>query len=175
MKSLSDLYGSLLEALFIAACGILFVMMLMICADVLLRNVPLVKSLHGLSWADEVSEYMLYLITMLAAPWLLRQSRHIRVDILLRALPAKVGWYCEWLTDAVAFACCAFMVVYGVEAAYASYSSGMLTIKTLVTPEWWSLAPLPFTFLLLAVEILFRMRRLADGPQAPRDDAMPAP
>ncbi len=175
MKTLSELYGSLLETLFMAACGILFVMMLMICADVLLRNVPLVKSLHGLSWADEVSEYMLYLITMLAAPWLLRQSRHIRVDILLRALPAKVGWYCEWLTDALAFACSAFMGVYGVEAAYASYSSGMLTIKTLVTPEWWSLAPLPLTFLLLAIEILFRMRRLAEGPQAPRDDAMPAP
>ena len=175
MRSISDLYGSLLEKLFLVACGILFVMMLMICADVLLRNVPLVKSLHGLSWADEVSEYMLYLITMLAAPWLLRQSRHIRVDIMLRALPAKVGWYCEWLTDAVAFTCCAIMVVYGAEAAYASYASGMLTIKTLVTPEWWSLAPLPVTFLLLAIEILFRMQRLAEGRQAPRDDAMPAP
>jgi TRAP-type transport system small permease protein len=150
-------------------------MMLMICADVLLRNIPLVSSLHGLSWADEMSEYMLYLITMLAAPWLLRQGRHIRVDILLRALPARVGWYCEWLTDAVALACCAIMVVAGAEAAYASYSSGMLTIRTLVTPEWWSLAPLPVTFLLLAIEVLFRMQRLAESPRAPREDAMPAP
>jgi TRAP-type C4-dicarboxylate transport system permease small subunit len=175
MKSMSDLYGSLLEKLFFAACGVLFLMMLMICTDVLLRNIPLVKSLHGLSWADEISEYMLYLITMLAAPWLLRQRRHIRVDIMLRAMPAKVGWYCEWLTDVVAFGCCAIMVIYGLEATYASYSSGMMTINTLVTPEWWSLAPLPVAFLLLAVEVLFRMQRLAGGPQTPRDDAMPAP
>ena len=175
MKSMSHLYDSLLEKLFFAACGVLFLMMMMICADVLLRNIPLVKSLHGLSWADEISEYMLYLVTMLAAPWLLRQGRHIRVDILLRALPAKVGWYCEWLTDAVALACCAIMVIYGAEATYASYSSGMLTIKTLVTPEWWSLAPLPVTFFLLAIEVLFRMQRLAEGRQMPRDDAMPAP
>jgi TRAP-type transport system small permease protein len=175
MKSMSDLYGNLLEKLFLAACAVLFFMMLMICADVLLRNIPLVSSLHGLSWADEMSEYMLYLITMLAAPWLLRQGRHIRVDILLRALPARVGWYCEWLTDAVALACCAIMVVAGAEAAYASYSSGMLTIRTLVTPEWWSLAPLPVTFLLLAIEVLFRMQRLAESPRAPREDAMPAP
>src|SRR5581483_2091946 len=166
MKSISDLYGSLLEKLFLAACGVLFLMMLMICADVLLRNVPLVPSLHGLAWADEMSEYMLYLTTMLAAPWLLRQGRHIRIDILLHALPARIGWACEWLTDAAALVCCAIMVVSGAEAAYASYASGMMTIKTLVTPEWWSLAPLPVTFLLLAVEILFRMRRLADGPQA---------
>ena len=175
MKSMSDLYGNFLEKLFLAACGVLFLMMLMICADVLLRNVPLVKSLHGLSWADEVSEYMLYLITMLSAPWLLRQGRHIRVDILLHALPARVGWTCEWLTDAVALVCCAIMVVSGLEATYASYSSGMLTIKTLVTPEWWSLAPLPITFFLLAIEVLFRMQRLAESPRAPRADVMPAP
>jgi TRAP-type transport system small permease protein len=175
MKSISDLYDSLLEKLFHAACGVLFAMMLMICADVLLRNVPLVKTLHGLSWADEVSEYMLYLITMLSAPWLLRQGRHIRVDILLRALPATIGWFCEWLADAVALACCAIMVVYGLEATYASYSSGMLTIRTLVTPEWWSLAPLPVTFFLLAIEVLFRMQRLAEGPRTPRDDAISAP
>ena len=65
MKSISDLYGGLLEKLFLAACAVLFLMMLMICADVFLRNVPLVPSLRGLSWADEVSEYMLYLIAML--------------------------------------------------------------------------------------------------------------
>ena len=174
MKSLSDLYGSLLEKLFLAACGVLFLMMLMICVDVLLRNVPLIPSLRGLAWADEMSEYMLYLITMLAAPWLLRQGRHIRIDIVLTALPARIGWYCEWLTDLAALVCCAVMVGYGAKAAYASYASGMMTIKTLVTPEWWSLMPLPVAFLLLAVEVLFRMQRLADGPRAPREDAMPA-
>jgi TRAP-type C4-dicarboxylate transport system permease small subunit len=50
----------------------------------------------------------------------------------------------------------------------------MFTIKTLVTPEWWSLAPLPITFFLLAIEVLFRMQRLAEGERAPRDDAMQA-
>ena len=175
MKSISELYGSLLEKLFLAACGVLFLMMLMICTDVLLRNVALVKSLHGLAWADEISESMLFLITMLAAPWLLRQAKHIRVDIVLRALPAQVAWYCEWMTDVAALACCAFMVVYGVKATYASYATGMLTIKTLVTPEWWSLAPLPITFLLLAIEVLFRMQRLAEGEHKLRDDAMLGP
>jgi TRAP-type C4-dicarboxylate transport system permease small subunit len=175
MRSMSRLYDSLLEKLFLAACGVLFLMMLMICTDVLLRNVPLIPSLHGLALADEVSEDMMYLITMLAAPWLLRQGRHIRVDIVLHALPPRVGWCCEWLTDGIAFVCCAVMVAAGTEAAYASYSSGMVTIKTLITPEWWSLAPLPVSFLLLAIEVLFRMRRLAEGPRAPRQDVVAAP
>ena len=55
-----------------------------------------------------------------------------------------------------------------------SYKSGAMTIKTLVTPEWWLLAPLPVAFLLLAIEMLFRMRRLALAERAPREDAVTA-
>lgn len=146
----------------------------MICLDVLLRNVPLIDGVRGLAWSNELSETGLYLLTMLAAPWLLRQGQHIRVDILLRALPKPVGWACEWLSDSIALACCLSVVVYGTRATWESYSQGSVTIKTLVLPEWWSMAPLPVAFLLLAVEVLFRMRRLALGARAPRDDAVSA-
>ena len=46
---------------------------------------------RGLAWSNEISELMLYLITLLAAPWLLREGQHIRVDIVLRALPRAAG------------------------------------------------------------------------------------
>src|SRR5712691_8394268 len=96
MEALSQWYGKLLNALALAACAILFLMTLMICADVLLRNVRLIPGVNGLAWSNEVSEGTLYLVTMLTAPWLLRQGRHIRVDVLLRVVPRKLGWYCEW-------------------------------------------------------------------------------
>ncbi len=174
MVRAAQLYGALLDALALAACALLALMMLSICADVLLRNLPLLPGQRGLAWSNEVTEYMLYLITVLTAPWLLHQGRHIRVDIVLRALPPRIGWYCEWLTDAIALACCITIAVYGARAAAASYHAGALAIKTLVTPEWWSLAPLPVAFALLAVEVLARMRRLYLGPRVPRDDAVSA-
>lgn len=174
MDRLSALYGGLLAALAYCACAVLFAMMLMICADVLLRNVPLIRGLPGLSWSNELSENMLYLITMLSAPWLMRKGQHIRVDIVLRILPGHVAWYCEWVVDALALACCGAMMVYGMRATLASLDSGSLTIKTLVTPEWWMLAPLPVAFALLGIEVLFRMRRLYLGERAPRDDAVSA-
>ncbi|MBS0337260.1 MAG: TRAP transporter small permease [Proteobacteria bacterium] len=174
MERLSDLYGRLLAALAYCACAVLFAMMMMICADVLLRNVALIPGVQGLPWSNELTENMLYLITMFSAPYLLRQGQHIRVDILLRMLPRHVAWYFEWVTDALAFACCIALALYGTRATLASLESGALTIKTLVTPEWWFLAPLPVAFLLLAVEILFRMRRLWLGERAPRDDAVSA-
>ena len=71
-------------------------------------------------------------------------------------------------------ACCLVMVVYGAKMAYASYSSASLSVKTLVTPEWWLLAPLPAAFALLSIELLFRMRRLLQAERGPRGDAVSA-
>ena len=174
MERASALYGRLLEALALLACALLFFMMLAICADVLLRNVALFPRMRGVEWANEASEATLYLITMLAAPWLLRRGRHIRVDILLRAMPKRAAWHCEWACDALALGCCLLMVAYGAKSALASQAAGALSIKTLVTPEWWILAPLPVAFLLLGIEIIFRMRRLYLGERAPREDAVSA-
>ena len=174
VESLSAAWGRLLNAFAFAACAIVLAMTLMICADVLLRNVRLIPGVQGMAWSNEVSEWMLYMVTMLAAPWLLRRGQHIRVDILLRALPARVGWYFEWLSDAIGLACCLVIAYYGLRALMASFAGNSLSIKTLVMPEWWILAPLPAAFLLLAVEMLFRMHRLYLGERAPRDDAVTA-
>lgn len=172
MDRLEAAYGKLLEALALAACALVLGMTLMICADVLLRNVRILPGLVGLEWSNEISEAMLYLITMLTAPWLLRRSQHIRVDIVLRAVPKRVGWVFEWIADVLGLACCLLIAYYGTRAALASFMAGSVSIKTLVTPEWWLLSVLPVAFLALSLEMLFRMRRLALGERAPRDDAV---
>ena len=43
-----------------------------------------------------------------------------------------------------------------------------------MTPEWWALAPLPLVFVLLAVEMVFRMIRLQRAERMPRSDAVSA-
>jgi TRAP-type C4-dicarboxylate transport system permease small subunit len=102
----------------------------------------------------------------------LRQSQHIRVDILLRALPPRVGWFMEWIGDLLGLACSLYFVWYGAKVLAASHAAGSVSIKTLVLPEWWLLAPMPVAFLLVAIEFVFRMRRLARAERAPRTDAV---
>ena len=172
MQRFEAAYGRLLDALALIACALTFGMTLMICADVLLRNMRVIPSLVGLEWANEISEGMLFLVTLLTAPWLLRRGQHIRVDIILRAVPPRVGWVFEWIVDLLALGCCAVIAWYSARAAWASYHAGSLSIKTLVTPEWWLLSVLPLAFAALTLEMLFRMRRLYLGPRAPRDDAV---
>jgi TRAP-type C4-dicarboxylate transport system permease small subunit len=170
MDRLSQAYGRVLDGLMLIACLLLLAMTLLIGADVVTRNV----GLGGIAWSGEVSEDILYLLTLLAAPWLLRQGQHIRVDILLRALPARIGWLMEWAGDIQGLACSLYFVWYGWKVLAASYQSGAITIKTLVTPEWWLLAPLPVAFALFAVEFVFRMHRLARAERTPRADAVSA-
>ena len=174
VDSLSHVYGRFLSALSLLGCAILMAMMLVIVVDVFLRNVPLPGMPLGLAWSTEVSELMLYLITMCVAPWLLRQGQHIRVDIVLQAIPPRLAWTLEWLGDLIGLACCVVIAWYGTLAAWSSYQSGAVNIKTLVTPEWWSLAPLPVVFVLLSIELLFRMHRLQTGVRGPRNDAVSA-
>jgi TRAP-type transport system small permease protein len=174
MQGLSRLYGRLLAALALTGCFVLLAMMMVIVVDVALRNLAIPGLPGGLAWSNEISELMLYLITLSVAPWLLRQGQHIRVDILLQALPPRLAWCLEWLGDLLGLGCCLVMAWYGGQAAWSSYAAGAVNIKTLVTPEWWSLLPLPVTFVLLAVEMVFRMARLQQGDRGPRHDAVSA-
>jgi TRAP-type C4-dicarboxylate transport system permease small subunit len=170
MARLSDWYGRLLDVLTLLACFLLLTMTLLIGADVLLRNI----GLGGIAPSNELSEDIIYLLTLLAAPGLLRQGQHIRVDIVLRALPDRIGWLLEWISDILGLVCCLYFVWYGARVAAASFASGALSIKTLILPEWWLLAPMPLAFVLLGVEFLFRMHRLALAERRPRDDAVSA-
>lgn len=171
---LSEAYGRFLASLALLGCAILLAMMFIIVGDVALRNIPFPGLPRGLAWSNEISELMLYLITMCVAPWLLRQGQHIRVDIVLQALPPQLAWSLEWVGDLIGLACCIAIAWFGTQAAWSSYVSGAVNIKTLVTPEWWALAPLPLVFVLLGIEMIFRMIRLQRGPRGPRHDAVSA-
>ena len=163
MHRASAIFGRVLDAMMLVACLLVLAMTLLIGLDVGLRN----AGLGGVPWSNEVSEYILYLVTLLSAPWLLRAGQHIRVDILLKVLPPKLAWVLEWLADILGLVCSAYFVWYGVKVLAASYASGAISIKTLVLPEWWLLAPMPLAFVLVSIEFVFRMWRLANGPRAP--------
>ncbi|MET0629882.1 MAG: TRAP transporter small permease, partial [Xanthobacteraceae bacterium] len=125
----------------------------------------------GFAWANEISEYSLYLMTLLTAPWLLRRGQHVRLDIILTLVPARAAWLMEALGDVLGFAVCLTLIRYGLVMTLDSARLGAITIKNLVFPEWWLLAPLPAVFLLLAIEFMFRFHRLATGERARRVEA----
>ena len=63
MDRLSNAFGRILDGLMLVACLLLLAMAVMIGADVVTRNV----GLGGIAWSGEVSENIIYLLTLLAA------------------------------------------------------------------------------------------------------------
>ncbi|TMJ66759.1 MAG: TRAP transporter small permease [Alphaproteobacteria bacterium] len=167
MTRLAVIFGRLFDALAIAAALTLLAMVVLVTADIVLRN----TTGGGFAWANEISEYALYLMTLLTAPWLLRRGQHVRLDIILTLVPPRVAWLMEAAGDLLGFCVCIVLVRYSVLMTTESARLGAITIKNLVFPEWWLLAPLPVTFALLAVEFVFRFDRLLKGERTRRIEA----
>ena len=167
MTRLSTFFGKLFDALAVVAALLLLAMVIVVTADIVLRNTTRI----AIGWANEVSEYSLYLMTLLTAPWLLRRGQHVRLDIILTLVPARVAWLMEAIGDLLGFAVSIVLVRYGFAMTYDSWRLGAITIKNLVFPEWWLLAPLPVAFALLAIEFVFRFDRLLKGERTRRIEA----
>jgi TRAP-type C4-dicarboxylate transport system permease small subunit len=110
-------------------------------------------------------------MTLLTAPWLLRRGQHVRLDIILTLVPPRVAWLMEAVGDLLGFAVSIVLIRYGFAMTYDSWWLGAITIKNLVFPDWWLLAPLPATFVLLAIEFVFRFDRLLKGARTRRIEA----
>jgi len=167
MTRLSVFFSRLFDLLAALAALMLLAMVMLVTADIVLRNTARV----GFPWANEVTEYALYLITLLTAPWLLRRGQHVRIDMLLVLVPPRIAWFCEAVADILGFAASLVLVWYGTVMTAQSARLGALTIKNLVFPEWWLLGPLPLCFALLAVEFVFRFQRLLASPRTRRHEA----
>lgn len=170
MQKVSKLFEQLFVALAALSALILLFMVALVTLDVVLRNLEL----RGFIWVNEISEYSLYLMTVLIAPYLLRRGQHIRLDIFLVAVPSRFAWWCEVAGDIFGIAVCSVFFFYSVGMTADSWKSQSLTVKNLVFPEWWLLVPLPIVFMLLTIEFCFRVQRMFDGDGAVRKEATSA-
>jgi len=167
MTRLSSLFGRLFDALATIAAVILLAMVALVTADIVLRNMLGT----GFAWSNEVTEYALYIITLLTAPWLLRRGQHVRIDMMLVLVPPRLAWLCEAAADIAGLAASFVLIWYGTVMTVQSARLGSITIKNLVFPEWWLLWPLPLCFALLALEFVFRFHRLMGAPRTRRIEA----
>ena len=123
-------------------------------------NLALVKvELGGIWWLYEAVEYTLYVGVFIGAPWVLQQGAHVRVDVLVTALSRPQAVRLERVVDATATVLCLFLFYYGCRAAISEFEDGTLPDKDLRIANWYMLAVFALSFLLLAIEFLFRMRR----------------
>ena len=155
----------------LTACGLLAGLAIaglafMITLDVIMRNL----GLTNFPWLLEVSEYVLFIVTFGAAPWVLHSGSHVRVDLLVTSLPKRAGLGVELIADLLGFVASALLGWHGLRVAMDTFSRGDLLYKELVIPEWPLLAVIPVSAAMLAIEFT---RRIAAALNA--DEAVPSP
>lgn len=151
-------YDGLLTACGFAS-GIIFVCLaILISLDVLLRNLGLFSSASLL----EVTEYALYITTFIAAPWVLRQTAHVRVDLVIHLAPRPVARLLDLFANAAGLAVSVLLGWHGWRVMLDSFTRGDVIYKQLVIAEWPLLTIIPISCTLLAIEF---MRRIVARPE----------
>lgn len=165
------LWAGLMHACGLAAAAILGLAVLLVCVDVVGRNL----GAGSLPWVVELTEYALPLATLLAAPWLLFRFEHIRLDVLQQVLPPAAQRFIDRIAVLVGLAVCVTLVWYALAVLQDSRQIGALVMKTLVFPEWWLFVPAPLCFGLMGVECARRLFSAVPGASghalAPGEDA----
>ncbi len=128
---------------------------LLVSVEVLIRTLG-IGTLH---WLIEVVEYALFMMTFIAAPWVLSKGAHVRVDVLLVIASPRMRFYLELLIDSLGMVISFLLFYYGLDATIDSLSKNALIYKQLVVPEGWLLIALPFSGALLTIEFARRVWR----------------
>ena len=128
---------------------------LLIPFDLFLRKM----SWGNLPWLHEGAEYGLYVGVFLSAAWVLNKGAHVRVDIIIAALPDRVALRLEKLLDIAGALLCAILCYCGLSGMLGELEFGTLPDKDLRIPNWYMLLVFGLSFALLTVEFLLRYRR----------------
>jgi TRAP-type C4-dicarboxylate transport system permease small subunit len=135
----------LIDALAALAAALLCALVVLILVDIGARYLRL----FSLAWGLEASEYMLYAITFLGAPWVLREEGHIAIELVVERLPPRARRIARRIAELLGAAVCAVLLYYACRVAWRSYASGTMVHKSFIFPEWWVYAGMPLVFLIL--------------------------
>lgn len=128
---------------------------LLVPLDLLLRQL----GVGNLEWLHEGAEYVFYVGVFMSSAWVLRKGAHVRVDIVISALPQRGAVRLEKAIDLAGALLCLILCYFGIEGMIGEYQTGTLPDKDLRIPNWYMLLIFALAFALLTIEFLFRFRR----------------
>jgi len=123
--------------------------------DLFLRKLDI----GNFEWLHEGAEYVLYVGVFMSSAWVLKKGAHVRVDIVISALPKRGAVRLEKAIDLSGALLCLVLCYFGIEGMIGEFEAGTLPDKDLRIPNWYMLLIFALAFALLTIEFLFRFRR----------------
>jgi TRAP-type C4-dicarboxylate transport system permease small subunit len=148
VRAVAALYWRLLELLAVVAGVILAAMAFAIVIDVVMRNLGVQPPAHTLT----LTEYGLLYLTMLGAPWLVREKGHVYIELVTAAVSPRTRF---WLTRVVYLLCvltCAVIFWFGLEVTIDQWQRAVIDVRSFDMPRWLLTASIPLSFGLMIIE-----------------------
>ncbi len=108
-------------------------------------------------WAFDLSEYALVWITFLGAPWVLMQDRHVRIEILVDAVPVRLQRLLGVLVCLVAMVTCAILTWRTGIAALEYLERNIMMPRIWRIPRFWPYCIIPVGSGLLTIVFALRL------------------
>jgi TRAP-type C4-dicarboxylate transport system permease small subunit len=148
MEVLGRLYLWVLYTMAGIAGAMLVWLMISVVTSVTLRNL----GMQPFAWLFTSSEYAILYMTMLGAPWLVREKGHVHIELVTAALPPPARRAVSRLVAAACVAVCAILAWKGAELMITNYTRNDLDVRAYYFPKWILTAAFPISFGLMTIE-----------------------
>lgn len=108
----------------------------------------------GIRWSWQFAEHSMFWFPFLAAPWLLRNHKHVSVDLVLNLLPIKVKKILYVLHGFMGIALCLVLTYFCTLVTYDNYRRGIMEIQVVDLPKYLLFIVLPVAFLVLTLQFV---------------------
>lgn len=149
------LFDFVLEVMGALAAALLGLVALGITTDILVRGF----NIGSLPWMIEVVEYALVAVTFLGAPWVLKHSAHVSVDILVENLPPAARRALEVTANLIGVGVASVIFYYGLKSTLELYRLDTKIFRILTIKEWWLFALVPISCAAMIIEFIRRIFR----------------
>lgn len=148
MRVIERSYTGVLYALALVAGATLVWLMVSVVVSVLMRNL----GLQPFAWLFTSSEYGLLYMTMLGAPWLVREKGHVHIELVTSALPDKPRRVVSRLVAVACVVVCVILAWQGAELLLKNIERGDYDTRAYYYPRWLLTITFPLSFGMMAVE-----------------------
>lgn len=148
MKLVTKTYDALLAFMALIAAGTLIWLMVSVVASVVMRNV----GVQPFAWLFTSSEYGLLYMTMLGAPWLVRERGHVHIELVTAALPPALR---RIVSRLVALGCVVVSLIlawYGLQLFLTNIERNDFDVRAYFYPRWLLTITFPIAFTFMAIE-----------------------
>ncbi len=142
------LYGRLIDLLALLAAATLVWSMAAVIASVAMRNF----GLQPWAWLFTSTEYAMLYMTMLGAPWLVRERGHVHIELLTATLPEGLRALLSRAVAALCAAICLYLAWRGYLLVQTNIARNDFDVRAYFFPRWLLTITFPISFALMAAE-----------------------